>query len=155
MIIILSTQGLLMNISKALLLASAALSFSSQLKAPIQTEQQPRMIIARHEESVRSQATNEIWLALRGNDLESLEIWLQDGTGADINYQDPVTGDTALHVAIKNYWDAGAEFLVGCGARGDIKNNADETALDIARSKAITYSALNTTIGMLEAAAQD
>ncbi len=55
--------------------------------------------------------------------------------GADLDVQDPRTGNTALHSAVSHDDIVLIHYLLSKNVRTDIRNNAGQTALELARSR--------------------
>ena len=71
-----------------------------------------------------------IWDASKNNDLDALEKLVNELKYYKINAQKKNNGNTALHIAAKNYSDKAALFLVKNGIDINIKNWYDQTALE-------------------------
>ena len=71
-----------------------------------------------------------IWDASKNNDLDALEKLVNELKYYKINAQKNNNGNTALHIAAKNYSDKAALFLVKNGIDINIKNWYDQTALE-------------------------
>jgi ankyrin repeat protein len=67
--------------------------------------------------------------AAANNDLKKVANCLR--SGANINFQETMYGNTALHIALKNDYYALSKYLIKQGAKIDIKNEYGHSAIDV------------------------
>lgn len=81
--------------------------------------------------------------AVRDSDGDTAIKLLARAGNPVIDTRDPATGETALHIVIKQHNDTWAGYLLGRGARTDIKDRDGDVPLHIAAmtgdTQAITY----------------
>jgi ankyrin repeat protein len=72
------------------------------------------------------------WAALTGT---FLAVKALADAGADLNVQDARLGNTPLHAAVSHDDIVLIHYLLSKNVRTDIRNNAGQTALDLAQSR--------------------